>query len=1093
MGKDPGSMRRLVLGDYPLLEPAFVRGVKAVKEDDPLSPLLILVSSKLLGLHLRRLLVESGVAHLNLRFWTLEEFSREVSTPILLKQKKTELPPYANKLIIGHIAKTQAEKDEHFYFRDIADRQGFHQAILSTLRDLKDACLSPEEMERLLGDPKVAKEVHLSKIKDVLRLWRAYEQRLSDLGWYDESDLMRSASLWIKDSPFLKQTPKILIYGFYDFNTIQKRLLRACFEAKETVLFLPYESTRAFEFVKSTLRWLEEMGFKKEAREAPSSNMPRNSLDHLCRHLFSDGKPVEGSPDAVQVLSAPGEAREVREVIRETLQATQKEGIAFHEIGILLRSPQDYSRLFREAFDGLGINPYLREGQPLVETQAGRSLLLLLNIVQRNFSRQSVMDFVTFARLHQDRFPVLGGRLFSPSQWDAFSVQAGIVEGEEEWEERLSRLQGSWSKGRETDEEGGKRPSLKEDVAAIGQLIKFVKDLFKSLRQLLDRNTWNGKVAALLDVFEAFVEQDEEGLRIRQTVRRLAELDALSIQPSQAEFIQMVEGTLKDEITPIGRFQRNGPSVVNLMAARGVSFKMVIIPGLVEKSFPPLIRQDAILLDHERGILNRVLSGKESEPLHLKARGRLDEERFLFRLAVGAPKERLILSFPRLEIGTGRERLPSSFLLAVVKAFKGKNVDFQELERFPGFVHLPLSEIAVKDPEKALDDLEFDISIGQKMVEEQKPGVMLYLRQISPFFGRGLQIESSRWGKRVFTRFDGILSSAEARRVLEERYSILQKTISPTRLEQYATCPYRYLLGVIMGLEAYVEPEREGTISPLDKGKLIHDILWKFFTKLKRERGSLVRLKLEDGDRLEAIAKKEFIEFEKTGVTGYAVLWEAEKREILDDLVSFFSEEMEETKFIPTYFEVRYGMEKLDQQESEISTKEPVSLKLAGKTVCLKGRIDRIDISRDGKIARVIDYKSGKVFGKENDFQGGKTLQLPFYLYAARQRLASLHKEIQVERAEYYYLKSQKRVGFDSQALEEKEGELREILKTIAAGIEDGIFIAVPDKQCDYCDFKLVCGGLSKILFNRKKGDSKVKRYLEMQRGEREELETSEE
>jgi hypothetical protein len=63
---------------------------------------------------------------LNFRFWTLEEFSREVSTPILLKQKKTELPPYANKLIIGHIAKSQAEKDEHFYSRDIVDRQEFH-------------------------------------------------------------------------------------------------------------------------------------------------------------------------------------------------------------------------------------------------------------------------------------------------------------------------------------------------------------------------------------------------------------------------------------------------------------------------------------------------------------------------------------------------------------------------------------------------------------------------------------------------------------------------------------------------------------------------------------------------------------------------------------------------------------------------------------------------------------------------------------------------------------------------------------------------------------------------------------------------------
>ena len=225
------------------------------------------------------------------------------------------------------------------------------------------------------------------------------------------------------------------------------------------------------------------------------------------------------------------------------------------------------------------------------------------------------------------------------------------------------------------------------------------------------------------------------------------------------------------------------------MAARGVPFKMVIIPGMVEKSFPPLIRQDAILLDHERKILNRSLGGKETEPLPLKTEGRLEEERLLYRLAIGAAKEKLILSFPRIEIGTGRERLPSSFLLASVKALTGESTDFQKFEKFPGFVRIPLSEIAVKSPEKALDEVEFDISIGQQKMEEKKAEALLYLRELSPFFGRGLQLESSRWGKRTFTGFEGILSSKEALQVLRERYSIFKKSISPTRLEAYASLP----------------------------------------------------------------------------------------------------------------------------------------------------------------------------------------------------------------------------------------------------------------------------------------------------------------
>jgi len=298
-----------------------------------------------------------------------------------------------------------------------------------------------------------------------------------------------------------------------------------------------------------------------------------------------------------------------------------------------------------------------------------------------------------------------------------------------------------------------------------------------------------------------------------------------------------------------------------------------------------------------------------------------------------------------------------------------------------------------------------------------------------------------------------------------------------------------------MGVEALSEPEKEATITPLDKGKLIHDILWKFFTDLKKERGSSLQLKPKDLEKLLETARKKFVEFEQTGVTGYSMLWEVEKRNILDDLMDFFSKELMDTKFIPTYFEVRYGMKRHGFQESEISTEEPVPIKIGEKTVNLRGRIDRIDLTKDKKRARVRDYKTGKVSAKANDFQGGRTLQLPLYLYAARQLLGRLHKGIEVESAEYYSLKGQEPVPFEASQLDERESELQEILKTIAGGIEEGVFIPYPDDQnCKYryCDFRSVCGPWTRILFDRKANDPRVKGYLEMltippplERGER--------
>jgi len=1073
------NSRILWTGDYPVLESAFFDEIKATRAKDPFRPLLIFVSSKLLGLHLRRFLADKGINHFNLRFKTLEEFAREVSGPYLLGEGRNEIPPHADELIIGHLSRTLSEQKEGFYFHDIANQRGFHRALLETIKDLKDACLSPKEIKKILRKPRIEKQIHLQKMKDLILLWETYEKWLEDLGFYDESDLMTYATQWLKESIYLNQTPKNIIYGFYDFNTVQKRLLTAFFSEKETVFFLPYEPIPAFDYVKPTLKWLKENGFKESPAQILKKGGRLPVLDHLCNHLFDGKKFLGETKDVFKIISAPGESREVREIIREILQTSQKKNIPFHEIGILLRNPSQYLPLFRETFHLLGISPYLREGQPLIETRAGRSLRMLLHIISQNFSRASVIEFATFSKLLPKWVLTTKESSITPSQWDALSIYAGIVEGAKEWEERLSRLRESWAKKaqEEEEEEAGFH---KGDLVSLKRLIDFIRDLFHYLQALAHSETWEGKTKALLSAFDHFVTQDEESAFIKPIIKRLSQLDACRIPPSQGDFTRVVEEVLQEQVIPMGRFQRNGPTLVHLMGARGVPFKMAVLPGMVEKSFPALIRQDAILLDHERKFINRFLTGTEREPLPLKKEGRLEEERLLYRLAIGAAQERLILSFPRIEIGTGKERLPSSFLLASVEALTGEKIDFQKIEDYPNFTRVSLSEFAAKNPTEALDEVEYDLSMVKQKLEEKTPEIIAYLRQVSPFFSRGLLLEFSRWGKGWFTEFDGVFSSEEARNALKDRYSIFRKTVSPTRLESYASCPYQYLLSGILGIEPLLEPEKETTLSHLDKGKLIHTILWRFYTSLKKERGLLFHLRPEDLPRLFDIAQKEFREFEQTGVTGYPMLWEVVKKEILDELTHFFEKELEEAEFLPAYFEVRYGMKPFDILESEISTEDPIPIDLEGKTLYLKGRIDRIDLTKDGKRARVIDYKTGKVSAKENDLQGGRTLQLPLYLYVANKLLGRLHPGIEVQTAEYYFIKYQKRVPFKASELMAKREELQSILKIISQGIEEGVFMAVPGDLCRICNFKIICGTWTETLFERKAKDPRVKRYLDM-------------
>jgi ATP-dependent helicase/nuclease subunit B len=59
-------------------------------------------------------------------------------------------------------------------------------------------------------------------------------------------------------------------------------------------------------------------------------------------------------------------------------------------------------------------------------------------------------------------------------------------------------------------------------------------------------------------------------------------------------------------------------------------------------------------------------------------------ERLLLRLAVGAPTERLWLSYPRIDIGESRPRVPSFYALDVMRAITGRIPNHEELQEEAG-------------------------------------------------------------------------------------------------------------------------------------------------------------------------------------------------------------------------------------------------------------------------------------------------------------------------------------------------------------------------------------------------------------------------
>jgi ATP-dependent helicase/nuclease subunit B len=286
--------------------------------------------------------------------------------------------------------------------------------------------------------------------------------------------------------------------------------------------------------------------------------------------------------------------------------------------------------------------------------------------------------------------------------------------------------------------------------------------------------------------------------------------------------------------------------------------------------------------------------------------------------------------------------------------------------------------------------------------------------------------------------------------------------MSPTRLETWANCPFSYFLTSVLGLGARDAPELLDQVSPMERGSLLHEVLERFVTSaLDTPPAPQEPWTPEDAARLHAIADEVFADAEARGVTGPTARWRRDEvvlRSVLDRFLRADSTLRAARGTTPRAVELAFG----------IGDAPPVTIELAdGRTLAFRGRIDRVDTTAEGDVV-VYDYKSGK--GKSGGSKvstllladpvlGGTRLQLPIYALAAAAAL-----DTKPASSSYWYVEIDERAGFPLDDL--RQARFREVLETITAGIDAGMFLASPGgynaffgthDNCTYCEFDRLC------------------------------------
>ncbi|MFQ5693911.1 MAG: PD-(D/E)XK nuclease family protein, partial [Nitrospinota bacterium] len=307
-----------------------------------------------------------------------------------------------------------------------------------------------------------------------------------------------------------------------------------------------------------------------------------------------------------------------------------------------------------------------------------------------------------------------------------------------------------------------------------------------------------------------------------------------------------------------------------------------------------------------------------------------------------------------------------------------------------------------------------------------------------------------------------------------------KRGFSPTALETYAQCPFKFFASRVLGLE---EPEDLEEVTELDSltiGVLLHDVFQRFFYQWsKKESADPSRL-------LSQVIESTLDEFEANHPVGYPLLWQGTRGRVRWLATDYAEKELrflQESGFRPFAFE-----EMSDARIPEIPGSPSI---LRG--VKIKGRLDRLDRREggDGVELRVVDYKfkGGKNAAKrkmERDALRGRTLQPAFYVLLAEAGEPGVKAS-----AELHYLAplwpdpaGSRDIcppgAWESPWAREMGDTLAESLK----GIRDGKFYIIPHDgdygHCSYCPYQVLCRKNHRPTRYRQKADPRTHRIEDL-------------
>ncbi|MBY0504828.1 MAG: PD-(D/E)XK nuclease family protein [Bryobacteraceae bacterium] len=921
------------------------------------------------------------------------------------------------------------------YFGPVARMPGFVRALASTLNELR---LESVDLQKLkaAGEPG----------PDLARFATAYDAELTQRGLVDWSMLLTLAvhqkhpwrslpMLWL-DLPVRHQRQRSFLQSFAGEDLLALTLARDS------------ESRVALE---------ELLG----VTAAPVPGSTFTTLGRLRRDLFAPQLEEAATDASLDLFSAPGEGLECVEIARR-IHAAARQGIPFDGMAVVLRGPDRYQPLLEEALRRAGVPFYASRGTARPDP-AGRAFLALLACAAEGCSASRFAEYLSLAQvpdLNGEGEPLRASAshaamqdevlaafslpdddagepedksvpLVTPAGWERLLVDAAVVGGRARWVRRLDGLHAEL-RFQMARADADALPHLERRAAQLRHLRHFALPLIDLLDRLPGARLWANWITQLTELAETALKVPGSVLGL------LAELAPMGqVGPAGLDEVYAV---LEERL----RFLRRDPPhrregrvmICTGEEARGRTFPLVFVPGLAEGIFPQRANEDPLLLDVYRPPLGQ-LAVQET---------RVERERLLLHIAVGAAGERLVVSYPRMDTGKARPRVPSFYALEVVRAAEGRLPDLTEFGKSAA-ANAPsrLGWPAPADPKFAIDDAEYDLATLERYRNRPEArGAARYLVQVSEPLARSLRARYQRW-RSSWSEADGLVRAELPVLDLLAEKRPSQHSFSPTTLQHFAECPYKFLLHGIQRLRPREVSAPLEQMDPLTRGALFHEV-----QKLLLESPAMpvTRANLTAAyDQADVILNQLASGYREQLAPAIPRVWNAEVEEVRTDLRGWLRQvAIAGTDWSPLHAEYAFGL----KDKSDVPAATILDQYL------LRGSVDLVERHATGNSLRITDHKTGKAPEKVPLYVGGGTVLQPVLYALAMEQLLGRP----VESGRLFYCTQ--RGGYREMTVrlnDQARHHMGRLLSTVEEAVATGFLPAAPAQEaCARCDYKPVCG-----------------------------------